>query len=73
MLTVKGTIDSPAMKQALEELQFYCTDGGIKVLGSYPANPAEQRRKASERRKGLFTARSWRIIGAEDWVDDWSG
>ena len=34
----EGHIDSPAMKQALEELQFYCTDGGIKVLGSYPAN-----------------------------------
>ena len=34
----EGHIDSPAMKQALEELQFYCTDGGITVLGSYPAN-----------------------------------
>jgi len=34
----EGHIDSPAMKQALEELQFYCKDGGITVLGSYPAN-----------------------------------
>ena len=34
----EGHIDSPAMKQALEELQFYCTDGGITVLGSYPTN-----------------------------------
>lgn len=34
----EGHIDSPSMKQALEELQFYCTDGGIKVLGSYPAS-----------------------------------
>ena len=32
------------MKQALEELQFYCTDGGITVLGSYPVNRAEQPR-----------------------------
>ena len=34
----EGHIDSPAMKQALEELQFYCTEGGITILGSYPAN-----------------------------------
>ena len=34
----EGHIDNPAMTQALEELQFYCTDGGITVLGSYPAN-----------------------------------
>ena len=35
----EGHIDSPAMKQALEELQFFTVPmAGLKSLGSYPAN-----------------------------------
>ena len=37
----EGHIDNPAMKQALEELQFYRTDGGINALGSYQQTAVE--------------------------------
>ncbi|MGC6517413.1 MAG: prephenate dehydratase [Candidatus Puniceispirillaceae bacterium] len=30
--------EDPAMKLALEELAFYCSDNGIQMLGSYPAS-----------------------------------
>ena len=35
---VEGHIDSPAMKLAMEELRFYCLDGKVNILGTYPAS-----------------------------------
>ena len=35
----EGHIDSPPMQNALEELRFFCIDGGVHILGSYPASP----------------------------------
>mgnify|MGYP003690950995 FL=1 len=32
----EGHPETASMKLALEELQFYCTDGGIRILGTYP-------------------------------------
>ena len=34
----EGHPETSSMKLALEELQFYCTDGGIRILGTYPTN-----------------------------------
>ena len=34
----EGHLETASMKLALEELQFYCTDGGIRILGTYPTN-----------------------------------
>jgi prephenate dehydratase len=34
----EGHPETASMKLALEELQFYCTDGGIRILGTYPTN-----------------------------------
>ena len=34
----EGPPETASMKLALEELQFYCTDGGIRILGTYPTN-----------------------------------
>jgi prephenate dehydratase len=34
----EGHPETDSMKLALEELQFYCTDGGIRVLGTYLTN-----------------------------------
>ena len=31
----EGHPETDSMKLALEELQFYCTDGGIRILGTY--------------------------------------
>jgi prephenate dehydratase len=36
---VEGHIESPAMKLAMEELRFYCQDGEVNILGTYPASP----------------------------------
>ena len=36
----EGHIDSEPMKQALEELKFYCVEDGIQIMGCYPASPA---------------------------------
>ena len=36
---VEGHIEAPEMKLAMEELRFYCQDGKVKVLGTYPASP----------------------------------
>ncbi|MGB1180719.1 MAG: prephenate dehydratase [Candidatus Puniceispirillaceae bacterium] len=33
-------IDCEPMKQALEELKFYCVEDGIQIMGCYPASPA---------------------------------
>tara|TARA_B100001057_G_C22677451_1_gene882406 strand:+ start:188 stop:988 length:801 start_codon:yes stop_codon:yes gene_type:complete len=35
---VEGHTESPAMRHAMEELRFYCEEGEVKILGSYPAN-----------------------------------
>ena len=34
----EGHPETASMKLALEELQFYCTDGGIRILGTYPTS-----------------------------------
>ena len=34
----EGHPETASMKLALEELQFYCTDGGIRILGTYPTD-----------------------------------
>ena len=34
----EGHPEAPSMKLALEELRFYCTDGGVRILGTYPSN-----------------------------------
>ena len=34
----EGHPETDSMKLALEELQFYCTDGGIRILGTYQTN-----------------------------------
>ena len=36
---VEGHIEAPEMKLAMEELRFYCQDGKVTVLGTYPASP----------------------------------
>ena len=36
----EGHIETTAMARALEELRFYCKDGGVQILGTYPASPA---------------------------------
>lgn len=38
-MDVEGHIDEPAMRLAMEELQFYCMKDEVKVLGSYAASP----------------------------------
>ncbi len=35
---VEGHIEAPDMKLAMEELRFYCQDGEVTVLGTYPAS-----------------------------------
>ena len=39
---VEGHIDDPAMKQAMEELRFYCAADEISILGTYPASADRQ-------------------------------
>ena len=41
-MDVEGHIDEPAMRLAMEELQFYCMKDEVKVLGSYAASPDRQ-------------------------------
>jgi prephenate dehydratase len=36
---VEGHIDAPDMQLAMEELRFYCQDGAVTILGTYPASP----------------------------------
>ena len=36
---VEGHIDAPDMRLAMEELRFYCQDGEVTILGTYPASP----------------------------------
>jgi len=36
---VEGHIDAPDMQLAMEELRFYCQDGEVTILGTYPASP----------------------------------
>ena len=35
---VEGHIEGPEMKLAIEELRFYCQDGEVTILGTYPAS-----------------------------------
>ena len=35
---VEGHIDAPAMQLAMDELRFYCQDGEVTILGTYPAS-----------------------------------
>ena len=41
-MDVEGHIGEPAMRLAMEELQFYCMKDEVKVLGSYAASPDRQ-------------------------------
>ncbi|MBH68259.1 MAG: prephenate dehydratase [Rhodospirillaceae bacterium] len=34
-----GHPEEPAMKLALEELEFFCPEGAVQTLGTYPAHP----------------------------------
>ena len=36
---VEGHIEAPEMKLAMEELRFYCQNGDVTILGTYPASP----------------------------------
>ena len=36
----EGHIEDGAMQHALEELQFYCVEDGVRIMGCYPASPA---------------------------------
>ena len=36
---VEGHIDAPDMRLAMEELRFYCQNGEVTILGTYPASP----------------------------------
>ena len=38
-MDVQAHIDDPAMRQAMEELHFYCIRDEVHVLGTYPASP----------------------------------
>ena len=40
---VEGHIDSPDMQLAMDELRFYCQDGEVTILGTYPASPLRSR------------------------------
>jgi prephenate dehydratase len=42
-MDVQAHIDDPAMRLAMEELQFYCTHDEVHVLGTYPASPDRAR------------------------------
>ena len=42
-MDVQAHIDDPAMRQALEELHFYCIRDEVHVLGTYPASPDRAR------------------------------
>ena len=39
-MDVQAHIDDPAMRNAMEELRFYCSKDEVHVLGSYPASPS---------------------------------
>ena len=39
---VEGHIESPAMQLAMEELRFYCQNGEVSILGTYPAASARR-------------------------------
>ncbi|MEC8091671.1 MAG: prephenate dehydratase [Pseudomonadota bacterium] len=40
---VEGHIHSPDMQLAMDELRFYCQDGEVTILGTYPASPLRSR------------------------------
>ena len=42
-MDVQAHIDDPAMRQAMEELHFYCIRDEVHVLGTYPASPDRAR------------------------------
>ena len=35
---VEGHVEAPEMRLAMEELRFYCEDGAVTILGTYPAS-----------------------------------
>ena len=41
-MDVQAHIDDPAMKNAMEELHFYCNRDEVHVLGTYAASPARE-------------------------------
>ena len=34
-----GHPEETAMRLALEELQFFCPEGAVQILGTYPSHP----------------------------------
>lgn len=42
-MDVQAHIEDPAMRQAMEELHFYCIRDEVHVLGTYPASPDRAR------------------------------
>ena len=40
---VEGHAEAPEMRLAMEELRFYCEDGAVSILGTYPASAARER------------------------------
>ena len=40
---VEGHIGSPDMQLAMDELRFYCQDGEVTILGTYPVSPLRSR------------------------------
>ena len=40
---VEGHIGSPDMQLAMDELRFYCQDGEVTILGTYPSSPLRSR------------------------------
>ncbi len=40
-----GHPEETSMKHALEELQFFCPKGAVRILGTYPAHPFRENRR----------------------------
>jgi prephenate dehydratase len=38
-IDAEGHIDETGMQHALDELRFFCPEGAVRILGTYPASP----------------------------------
>ncbi|MEQ8394359.1 prephenate dehydratase [Thalassobaculum sp.] len=38
-IDAEGHVDETGMQHALDELRFFCPDGAVRILGTYPASP----------------------------------
>lgn len=41
-IDAEGHVDEPGMRNALEELRFFCPKGAVRILGTYPASSFRQ-------------------------------